>query len=180
MQTWLWSAQLHWPSACYHTPVNPRKFSHDCHLDIYNVQKLNIKQKLPVHTRSIHVSHPYFSTFVKRLFKIILWIVQHAQFLLSVDVFAVVYWGFWSAWTWHFVAGWVVPSILKEHFAIIFKSKGYTFLWYTGNHISNDAISHLGRQDTCTMRCFVWTVPCDVSCTLSQSNIISTSTNKCT
>jgi len=36
------------------------------------------------------------------------WIVQHTQFLLIVEVFAVVYQAFWSAWTWHcaWLDGW--------------------------------------------------------------------------
>jgi len=36
------------------------------------------------------------------------WIVQHTQFFLSVEVFTVVYQGFWSAWTWHcaWLGGW--------------------------------------------------------------------------
>jgi len=38
--------------------------SHMTAVLFYDVQKLNVKQKLPVHTRSkLHVSHPHFSAF---------------------------------------------------------------------------------------------------------------------
>lgn len=77
---------LTWLLCCYVTVLRNLMLNKNCLF----IQDLN-------YIWAIHI----FLHFFKHLIKITLWIVQHTQFLLTVLVFTVVYWGFCSAWMWH-------------------------------------------------------------------------------